>query len=98
LGALEAMACGVPVVASNVGGLPEVVRDGETGFLAAVGNIEDMAKHVRDLLTDPDLHARMSRAARSRAEEHFQLEPAVDRYQAVYRRLVGGARTSSSTR
>jgi len=98
LGALEAMACGVPVVASNVGGLPEVVRDGETGFLASVGNIEDMAKHVRDLLTDPDLHARMSRAARSRAEEHFQLEPAVDRYQAAYRRLVGGARTSSSTR
>ncbi len=98
LGALEAMACGVPVVTSNVGGLPEVVRDGETGFLAAVGNIEAMAKHVHDLLTEPDLHARMSRAARSRAEEHFQLEPAVDRYQAVYRRLVGGARTSSSTR
>jgi N-acetyl-alpha-D-glucosaminyl L-malate synthase BshA len=98
LGALEAMACGVPVVASNVGGLPEVVRDGETGFLASVGNIEAMAKHVRDLLADPDLHARMSRAARTRAEEHFQLEPAVDRYQAVYRRLVGGARISSSTR
>lgn len=98
LGALEAMACGVPVVASNVGGRPEVVQDGETGFLAAVGDIEAMAKHVRDLLADPDLHARMSRAARSRAEEHFQLEPAVDRYQAVYRRLVGGARTSSSIR
>jgi len=98
LGALEAMACGVPVVASNVGGLPEVVRDGEAGFLASVGNIEAMAKHVRDLLTDTDLHARLSRAARSRAEEHFQLEPAVDRYQAAYHRLVGGARTSSSTR
>jgi glycosyltransferase involved in cell wall biosynthesis len=50
-----------------------------------------MAKHVRDLLADPDLHARMSRAARTRAEELFQLDPAVDRYQAVYRRLVGGA-------
>jgi N-acetyl-alpha-D-glucosaminyl L-malate synthase BshA len=90
LGALEAMACGVPVVASNVGGLPEVVQDGETGCLAAVGDIEAMAKHVRDLLADPDLHARMSRLARTRAEELFQLEPAVDRYQAVYRRLVGG--------
>lgn len=89
LGALEAMACGVPVVASNVGGLPEVVWDGESGFLAPVGNVEEMAKHVRCLLTDVDLHARMSRAARSRAEAHFQLEPAVDRYQAAYRRIVG---------
>jgi N-acetyl-alpha-D-glucosaminyl L-malate synthase BshA len=89
LGALEAMACGVPVVASNVGGLPEVVWDGETGFLAPVGNVEEMAKHVRCLLTDADLHARMSRAARGRAEAHFQLEPAVDRYQAAYRRVVG---------
>ena len=89
LGALEAMACGVPVVASNVGGLPEVVWDGESGFLAPVGNVEEMAKHVRCLLTDVELHARMSRAARSRAEAHFQLEPAVDRYQAAYRRIVG---------
>jgi glycosyltransferase involved in cell wall biosynthesis len=85
------------VVASNVGGLPEVVLDGETGFLAPVGNLDEMAKQVRLLLTDPDLHARMSRAARGRAETHFQLEPAVERYQAVYRRVVG-ARASSSTR
>lgn len=97
LGALEAMACGVPVVASNVGGLPEVVLDGETGFLAPVGNVEEMSKQVRRLLTDEGLHARMSRAARSRAEAHFQLEPAVQRYEAAYRRVVG-ARASSSTR
>jgi glycosyltransferase involved in cell wall biosynthesis len=98
LGALEAMACGVPVVACNVGGLPEVVLDGETGFLAPVGNVDEMAKHVLRLLTDADLHSRMSRAARARAETHFQLEPAVDRYQAAYRRVVVGARASSSTR
>ena len=98
LGALEAMACGVPLVASNVGGLPEVVLDGETGFLAPVGNVDEMSKHVLRLLTDADLHVRMSRAARARAETHFQLEPAVDRYQAAYRRVVVGARVSSSTR
>jgi N-acetyl-alpha-D-glucosaminyl L-malate synthase BshA len=98
LGALEAMACGVPVVACNVGGLPEVVLDGETGFLAPVGNVDEMSKHVLRLLTDADLHVRMSRAARARAETHFQLEPAVDRYQAAYRRVVVGARVSSSTR
>ena len=97
LGALEAMACGVPVVASNVGGLPEVVLDGKTGFLAPVGNLEEMAKQVRRLLTDADLHARMSRAARARVEAHFQLEPATDRYQAVYYRVVG-TRASSSNR
>jgi len=98
LGALEAMACGVPVVASNVGGLPEVVLDGETGFLAPVGDVEAMAKRVRRLLSDGDLHARMSRAARDRAEAQFQLEPAVARYQAAYRRIIGGATASSSTR
>jgi N-acetyl-alpha-D-glucosaminyl L-malate synthase BshA len=97
LGALEAMACGVPVVASNVGGLPEVVRHGETGFLAPVGDLEEMARQVRRLLTDADLHARMSHAARSRVEAHFQLEPAVDRYQAAYRRAIS-TRASSSTR
>jgi L-malate glycosyltransferase len=98
LGALEAMACGVPVVASKVGGLPEVVLDGETGFLAPVGAVEEMSEHVRRLLSDGDLHARMSRAARDRAEAHFQLEPAAERYQAAYRRVVGGATASSSTR
>ena len=96
LGALEAMACGVPVVASNVGGLPEVVLDGETGFLAPVGDLEEMSKQVRRLLTDPDLHARMSRAARARAEVHFQLEPAVERYELVYRRVVGASASSYS--
>lgn len=98
LGALEAMACGVPVVASNVGGLPEVVLDGETGFLAPVGDVDAMAKHVRRLLSDGDLHARMSRAARDRTEAQFQLEPAVQRYEATYRRIVGAATASSSTR
>jgi N-acetyl-alpha-D-glucosaminyl L-malate synthase BshA len=95
LAALEAMACGVPVVASDVGGVSEVVADGETGFLAAVGDIGGMARHARRLLTDEELRRRMSYAARHLAETKFRLDPAVDRYEAVYRRVLS---SSSSTR
>jgi N-acetyl-alpha-D-glucosaminyl L-malate synthase BshA len=89
LAALEAMACGVPVVASDVGGVSEVVADGETGFLAAAGDVAAMARHARRLLTDDDLHRRMSHAARHLAETQFRLSPAVDRYEAAYRRVLG---------
>jgi L-malate glycosyltransferase len=90
LAALEAMACGVPVVASDVGGVSEVVVDGETGFLAAPGDVAGMAKHARRLLTDEDLRRQMSHEARRVAETRFRLAPAVDRYEAVYRRVLGG--------
>jgi N-acetyl-alpha-D-glucosaminyl L-malate synthase BshA len=89
LAALEAMACGVPVVASDVGGLPEVVTEGETGFLAAVGDVAAMAEKVEQLLSDERLHRTMSRLARERVESTFRLDPAVDRYEAVYRRVLG---------
>jgi N-acetyl-alpha-D-glucosaminyl L-malate synthase BshA len=89
LAALEAMACGVPVVASDVGGVPEVVADGETGFLAAVGDVAGMATHARRLLMDEELRRRMSLAARHLAEAHFRLTPAVDRYEAAYWRVLG---------
>jgi N-acetyl-alpha-D-glucosaminyl L-malate synthase BshA len=100
LAALEAMACGVPVVASAVGGIAEVVRHGEAGFLAAVGDVAAMAGHVRRLLTDDELHARLSRRARELAETRFPTEPAVDRYEAAYRRVLGDGlpRASSSSR
>ena len=88
LAALEAMACGVPVVASDVGGVSEVVVDGETGFLAPAGDVAAMAAHARRLLFDEDLRRRMSRAARHAAETRFRLGPAVDRYLAVYRRVL----------
>lgn len=88
LAALEAMACGVPVVASNVGGIPEVVEDGVTGFLHPVGDVEAMANSARRLLDDSELHARMSKAARERATRHFQIGPIVDRWEAAYARLL----------
>lgn len=89
LAALEAMACGVPVVASDVGGVPGVVTDGRTGFLAAVGDVAGMANHAKRLLTDEPLRRRMSLEARRVAETEFRLDPAVDRYEAIYRRVLG---------
>jgi N-acetyl-alpha-D-glucosaminyl L-malate synthase BshA len=88
LAALEALACGVPVVACDVGGLPEVVADGEVGFLHRVGDVAAMAASTARLLDDPALRARLGRAARARAETHFQVEPAVDRYETIYRRAL----------
>jgi N-acetyl-alpha-D-glucosaminyl L-malate synthase BshA len=89
LAALEALACGVPVVASNVGGLPEVVTDGDVGFLHPAGDVAAMAASVARLLDDPQLRGRLGRAARARAETQFKLQPAVDRYEAIYRRVLG---------
>jgi N-acetyl-alpha-D-glucosaminyl L-malate synthase BshA len=88
LAALEALSCGVPVVASRVGGLPEVVAHGECGFLEELGDLPAMASDVARLLDDGGLHTRMSQRARQIALERFQKQPMVDRYEALYRRLV----------
>lgn len=90
LAALEALASGVPVVASNVGGLPEVVTDGETGFLHAAGDVAAMSASTLRLLEDGALRARFAAAARARAETLFRVDPAVDRYEAIYRRVTDG--------
>ena len=89
LAALEALSCGVPVVASNVGGLPEVVQHGVTGFLAPVGNIATFADYILKLLRNPIEWQRASQAARAQALARFGREPAIDRYEAVYRRVLG---------
>jgi N-acetyl-alpha-D-glucosaminyl L-malate synthase BshA len=89
LAALEALACGVPVVASRTGGVPEVVADGEVGLLFEVGDVEAMAGGVVRLLEDAALWARMSAAARARALALYPREPTVSRYEAYYRRVLG---------
>jgi L-malate glycosyltransferase len=89
LAALEAMSCGVPVVASKVGGLPEVIEHGATGFLHSVGDVDVMEHHVRALLEDSSLQTRMSVAAREAVLARFRVEPIVDQYEALYARLLG---------
>ncbi len=88
--ALEAMASGVPVVATRVGGLPEVVTDGETGVLAPVEALDEMAGAAVDILRDPERWDAMSRAARERAREEFSVNRVVPMYEAYYRRIQSG--------
>jgi N-acetyl-alpha-D-glucosaminyl L-malate synthase BshA len=85
LAALEALACGVPVVGSRVGGLPEVVAHGETGWLEPVGSVQAMAERVLSLVGDAAEWQRMSTAARHRAITCFPPAVAFEAYEAVYR-------------
>ncbi len=84
LAALEAMACHVPVVASRTGGLPELVVDGETGFLCPLGDIDAFTAATRRILTEDGLHERMAEASRRRAVEEFDVNRVVPLYEAHY--------------
>ncbi len=87
LSALEAMACGVPILASSAGGLKEVVDHARTGYLCTVGDIESAARYAVQLLEDRDAWERMSVAATLRAQEVFGLEKVVGQYEDFYSSL-----------
>jgi glycosyltransferase involved in cell wall biosynthesis len=87
LAALEAMSCGVPIVSSDVGGLPELNRDGVTGYVCKLGDVESMADRVIAILSDDELHQRMQKAARTRAEE-FEQDRVVALYEAYYIKVM----------
>ena len=88
LAALEAMASGAPVVATTVGGLPEVVPHGEAGYLFEPGAVEEMSDAALDLLRDPTRWKEFSEAGRAVAVERFSAEEIVPLYESYYRSVV----------
>jgi L-malate glycosyltransferase len=87
--ALEAMACGVVPVATRVGGVPELITDGEDGFLEAPGDIAAQSARVVQLLTDDGLHYRMRKAGRWNANERFCSEKIIPQYEKYYEDVIG---------
>jgi glycosyltransferase involved in cell wall biosynthesis len=81
------MACGVPVVATDTGGIPEVVTNGETGYLAAVGDVDSLADRSIEILRDADLWKRMSAASRHAAEQ-FGADRVVTCYEDYYKEVL----------
>lgn len=87
---MEAASCGVPAVATAVGGIPELVEDGVTGLLTPVSDLQGLAAALERLLQDPELAARMGKAARRRAEDRFSVVRQVDRLLALWSGLLNG--------
>jgi L-malate glycosyltransferase len=87
LAALEAMACGAPVIASRAGGLPEVIDDGLNGILEPVGSVEAMGRRAVELLRDPERHAAMRAEAIAKAQQ-FSADKIVPMYEAYYREVL----------
>ncbi|MAT64975.1 MAG: sugar transferase [Gammaproteobacteria bacterium] len=87
---MEAMACGLPVIATDVGGNAELVLDGETGALVPRGDPEALALALKPYVQDAAMRERQGRAGRRRAETEFSLERMVERYRAVYEQQCAG--------
>src|SRR5262245_27238757 len=92
LSALEAMACEVPVIATRVGGLPEVVLDGKTGYLVERGDIQAMTSRSVELLSDQRKLREMGTRGRGWAVEQFNTESVIPRYERLYERIVEWAK------
>ncbi|HYF38103.1 MAG TPA: glycosyltransferase, partial [Gemmatimonadales bacterium] len=89
LSILESMRAGLPVVASNVGGVAESVHDAETGFLIPQAGVDELSDRIGRLLRDPGLRARFGAAGRKRYEQHFTLDEMVRKTMSVYQDVLG---------
>lgn len=96
LALMEAMACGLPVVATRVGGVPELVEQGQTGWLVAPGDFQDIAARCAALLADAGLRHRMGERARQRAVERFDLDDGVARVGRLITQLARPALSAAA--
>ncbi|MCM3163077.1 N-acetyl-alpha-D-glucosaminyl L-malate synthase BshA [Metabacillus litoralis] len=85
---LEAMACGVPSIGTNAGGIPEVIKEGETGYICEVGDIDTVAFHAIHLLSNSELHKSMSENAKNSATQLFHSDKIVSQYESIYYELL----------
>ena len=85
--ALEAMACGVPVISSNAGGLPEVNIQGESGFLSDVGNVDEMSENAIKILQDPEMLLKFKKKAKLIAKR-FETKAIVPMYEEIYKNAL----------
>ncbi|MFC2160783.1 N-acetyl-alpha-D-glucosaminyl L-malate synthase BshA [Acidobacteriota bacterium] len=88
LTALEAMACSVPVIGTEIGGLPEVISHGETGYLFPIGDTSKMAEKALQLLNDTDTHELFRNQSRKRAIHHFNADKIITQYETFYREIL----------
>lgn len=97
LAALEAMACGVPVVASNIGGLPELIDHGENGFLCPVNNVDAFAERIRQIISSDTLQAKMGAAALKKAKDSFDNAHVIPMYEQLYEQTIAAHKTQVSS-
>ncbi|MCZ6602897.1 MAG: glycosyltransferase, partial [Planctomycetota bacterium] len=90
LAALEAISSGVPVIGTDSGGIPEVIQNGETGYLLPVGDLDGMATAALRILDDDDLRIRLCENGRRVAAEKFSESETVSEYESFYREILAG--------
>ena len=96
LAALEAAACELPVIATRIGGIPEVVNDGESGYLSDVGDVEKMSADTLKLLNDDDRRIAFGKRGREMSVQRYSTQAIIPQYIAFYEKVLSGTRTPSS--
>lgn len=92
--AAEAMASGKAVIAANIGGLPEVIEDGVTGYLFEPGSVDDLVAKIRQLLSDPERVSSMGANGRLRVEKHFSPQSHYEKINSIYADVIGSSRNT----